>query len=81
MDEIFDRKNVVLAKSSFDDSVVIKGNALLVHLAVAALVDQLTDRLEIRITRVPLADAYSSGAVRWLTHMRYRAPRDGAFEG
>lgn len=47
--EVLDRKDVVLAKALFDDSVVGKGNALLVDLSIATLVDQLADRLQVRL--------------------------------
>ena len=47
MDEILDGKDVVLAERLLDDRVVRKGNALLVDLAVAALVDQFANGLEV----------------------------------
>ena len=47
MDEIFDRDDAILAKGLFNDLVVVERDALLVHLAVSALVDQLTDRLQV----------------------------------
>lgn len=49
MDEVLDREDVVLAESLLDDRVVGKRNALLVDLSVSALVDQLTDRLQVRL--------------------------------
>jgi len=49
VDEVFDGEDVVLAKSSLDDLIVIEGNALLVDLTVSALVDQFTDGLEVRL--------------------------------
>lgn len=50
MHEIFDAKDVVLAQVLLDDGVVGEGSALFVDLAVAALVDQLADGLEVRFT-------------------------------
>jgi len=47
MDEVFNGEDVILAESGFDDLIVVEGDALLVDLAVSALVDQFTDRLEI----------------------------------
>jgi len=47
MDEIFDTKDVEFAKVRLDDIVVGQGNALLVNLAITALVDQLTDCLQV----------------------------------
>ena len=47
MHEVFDGEDVVLAECLLDDRVVGEGDALLVDLAVAALVDQLADGLEV----------------------------------
>ena len=47
MDEILDREDVVLAKGLLNHSVVGKRNTLLVDLAVAALVDELPNSLEV----------------------------------
>ena len=47
MHEILDGKDVVLAERLLNDRVVGEGDALLVDLAVAALVDKLTDRLQV----------------------------------
>ena len=47
VDEIFDGEDVVLAEGLLDDLVVGKGDALLVDLSVAALVDKLTDGLQV----------------------------------
>jgi hypothetical protein len=47
MDEIFNTKNVKFAKVSLDDTVVRQRDALLVDLAITALVDQLTDCLQV----------------------------------
>jgi len=50
MHEILDTKDVVLAEVLLDDGVVGEGGALFVDLAVAALVDQLADGLEVGFT-------------------------------
>ena len=47
VNEILDGEDVMLAKRGLNDLVVGEGNALLVDLAVAALVDQLADGLEV----------------------------------
>ena len=47
MDEILNAKDVVFTEVSLDDAVVGKRDALLVDLAVTALVDQLTDCLQV----------------------------------
>ena len=49
MNEILNTEDVVFAEGLFNDGVVGKGNALLVDLAVAALVDQLPDGFNIRL--------------------------------
>jgi len=49
VDEILDREDVVLAECGLDRGVVGERNALLVDLAVAALVDELADRLQVRL--------------------------------
>ena len=45
--EILDGEDVVLAEGLLNDGVVGEGDALLVNLAVAALVDKLADRLQV----------------------------------
>ena len=51
--EIFDGEDVVLAESLLDDAVVRERDTLLVNLAVAALVDQLANGLQVGLaTRV-----------------------------
>ena len=51
--EIFNGEDVKLAKSLLNDSVVRQRDALLVDLAVAALVDQLANGLQVGLaTRV-----------------------------
>ena len=45
--EILNGEDVVLAESLLNDGVVGEGDALLVDLAVAALVDKLTDGLQV----------------------------------
>lgn len=45
--EVFDGEDVVLPKGRLDDSVVCKGNTLLVDLSVSALVDEFTDRFQV----------------------------------
>ena len=47
VDEVLNGEDVVLAERLFNDGVVGEGDALLVDLAVAALVDKLTDRLQV----------------------------------
>jgi hypothetical protein len=47
MDEILNTKNVEFAKVSLDDTVVRQRDTLLVNLAITALVDQLTDCLQV----------------------------------
>jgi hypothetical protein len=49
MDKILNGEDIVLAKSLLNDLVVGEGYALLVDFAVAALVDQLTNSLEVRL--------------------------------
>lgn len=43
VDKVLNAEDVILAKLLLDDSVVSKGNALLVDLAVSTLVDQFSD--------------------------------------
>ena len=50
--EVLHGEDVVLAQGGLDDGVVGEGNALLVDLAVSALVDQLTDRLQVRLAAI-----------------------------
>lgn len=49
VDQILHADNAVLAKRLLNDGVVGQGNALLVDLAVAALVDQLLDALQVGV--------------------------------
>lgn len=49
MDQILHADDAVLAKVLFDQFVVGKRDTLLVDLAVSALVDELTDRLEVGV--------------------------------
>lgn len=49
VNEILNGEDVVFAERLLDDLVVSERNALLVDLAVAALVDELTDRLQVRL--------------------------------
>ena len=49
MDQVLHANNTVLAKVVFNDLVVREGNALLLDLTVSALVNKLTDSLEVRI--------------------------------
>lgn len=48
--EILNTEDVVFAERALDNGVVVEGHALLVDLAVSALVDKLTDRLEVGLT-------------------------------
>ena len=50
VDQILHADNAVLAEVLLDDLVVGQGNALLVDLAVATLVDKLTDGLEVGVS-------------------------------
>lgn len=43
VDKVLNAEDVVLAKLLLDDSIVHKGNALLVDLAVSTFVDQFSD--------------------------------------
>jgi len=49
VDEILHADDTVLAKALLNDGVVGEGDALLVDLAVSALVDELTDALEVGV--------------------------------
>ena len=49
VDEVLDGEDVELAESLLNDLVVGEGNALLVDLAVAALVDELPNSLQVRL--------------------------------
>ncbi|GMF79017.1 unnamed protein product [Aspergillus oryzae] len=50
VDQILNTDDAVLAEVLLDDLVVGDGNALLVDLSVTALVDELTDALEVGVT-------------------------------
>lgn len=50
MNQIFHANNAVLAKGSLNDRVVGKSNALLVHLSVSTLVNELADGLQVGIS-------------------------------
>lgn len=50
VDKVLDRDDAVLAKLLLDEAVVGEGDALLVDLGVAALVDELPDRLHVGFT-------------------------------
>jgi len=50
VDQILHADNAVLAKAVLDDGVVGKSNTLLLDLSISALVDELTDGLEVRIS-------------------------------
>lgn len=47
VDQVFDRQDIILAQGRFDDLVARQRNSLLVNLAISALVDQLSDRLQV----------------------------------
>jgi hypothetical protein len=47
VDQVFHTDDAVLAKSFFDDLVIAERDALAVDLSVTALVDELTDRLQV----------------------------------
>lgn len=50
VDQILHTDNAVLSEVLFNDLVVAEGNTLLVDLSITALVDELADRLQVRIT-------------------------------
>ena len=50
VDEVLNRDDAVLAELLLNDAVVGDGDALAVDLGVTALVDKLTDRLQVRLT-------------------------------
>ena len=50
VDQVLHTDNAVLGKVLLDDGVVGEGNALLVDLGVSALVDELTDGLQVGVT-------------------------------
>ena len=50
VDQILHTDDAVLAEVLLDDLVVGEGNTLLVDLAVSALVDELTDALQVGVT-------------------------------
>ena len=47
VNKILDAENVKFAKNTLDDTVVGDGDALLVYFSVAALVDELANRLQV----------------------------------
>ena len=49
VNEILDGQDAVLAKVLLDDGVAVERDALAVDLAVTALVDELADRLQVRL--------------------------------
>lgn len=50
VDQILHANNPVLAKICLDESVVSESNALLVNLAITALIDKLSDCLEVGVS-------------------------------
>ena len=54
MYEVLDGEDVVLAEGLLNDGVVGEGDALLVDLAVTALVDKLTDRLQVGLAEMEI---------------------------
>ena len=52
MHEILDGQDIVLAKSILDDQVIGQRDTLTVDFAVATLVDQLADSLQVRLSNV-----------------------------
>jgi hypothetical protein len=50
--EVFDRQDVILAESVLNDRVIGQRDTLAVDFAVAALVDQLTDSLQVWLAKV-----------------------------
>ena len=55
VDQVFHTDDAELAQSVLDQLIICEGDALLVDLAIAALVDELTDGLEVR---VPVGDVW-----------------------
>lgn len=49
MNQILNGENVMFSKGSFNDSVIVERNALLVDFPIAALIYQFADGLEIRL--------------------------------
>ena len=47
MHQVFDRQDVILAESGLDDGIIGQRYTLAVNFAVAALVDQLADSLQV----------------------------------
>lgn len=56
MNEIFNAEDVVFAESVLNDAVVGERDTLLVDLAISALVDQLTDGLQVGFTKRKISD-------------------------
>jgi hypothetical protein len=50
VDQILNADDTVFAETCLDDSVISESNTLLLNLSVTALVDQLTDSLEVGVT-------------------------------
>ena len=50
VDQILHTDDTVLAEAGLDDCVVGEGNALLLNLSVSALVDELTDGLQVGVS-------------------------------
>lgn len=50
VDKVFHRDNAILAQTLLDDGVVLDRDTLLVNLGETTLVDELADRLEVRLT-------------------------------
>lgn len=65
--EILNGEDVVLAECRLDDGVVGQRDALLVDLAVAALVDQLADSLQVGLAACPLSGVDEVEHDQWLT--------------
>lgn len=49
VDQVFQADNAVLAKVVLDELIVGKGNPLLIDLSVSALIDELSDGLEVGV--------------------------------
>ena len=59
--QIFDRQNVIFAESVIDDRVIGQRYTLAVDFAVAALVDQLANSLEVGLAGGCLTSAHACG--------------------
>jgi hypothetical protein len=64
VDEVLDTKDVVFSECLLDHLVIREGYPLFVDLSVAALVDQLADSLEVRLSGKCSTSGQASGLAR-----------------